>query len=196
MGPRAAAVLGAAALALAAGCGDVYVGPDEDPTVGRLRCEQPSDRPSGMHVLLAQAVPTGFAVPCLRRDVGDWMVTAFDVRDGSARIEFTYMYGPEDTATVEVAARCDVRGAGEVSTQLEGVNRYRRPATRAGRHADEVFYVYAGACTTLRFSLSGRSPFLRGSDILDAIGFVPRDRLDEQIQRASDGNLHLDPDEQ
>jgi hypothetical protein len=196
---RVAVLVIAVAVAVAvavgvSGCGTVYIGPeDADPATGPMRCAQSDKRPSGMQVLLAQAVPTASAVPCLRSDAGDWTVTSFHAEDGRARVEFSYRYGNDDTATVDLAVDCDVRAAQEVSSQFDGVREYNRTATRDGRYANEIHYVYPGACTSLRFDLSGRGANLRGAEIAGALGFVSREDLDQQIRTASDEHLHLDP---
>jgi hypothetical protein len=178
------------------GCGGVYVGPDgADPASRPLRCQQPPDESSGMLVLLAQAVPSASAVPCLRDDVADWLVTVFEARAGRARIEFTHRYGDDDdTAVVELTADCDVSAAREVSSRFDGVRRYDRPDARPDRYADRNWYVYPGACTAVRFNLSGAGADLRGAEISGALGFVSRADLDRRIRAASDGRLHLDAD--
>jgi hypothetical protein len=147
-----------------------------------------------MHVLLAQSVPTASAVPCLRAPVGNWILTKFDARDGSSRIEFAYRYGDGDTATIDSAAACDPRDAREVASQFEGVRRYDRELVRAGLYADETYYQYPGGCTVLRFHLAREGASLRGADIAAALGFLARERLDRQIRRFSNGHLQLDPD--
>jgi hypothetical protein len=192
----AALVLAAAALALATGGCGVYVGAQgPDPATTQLRCEQPADDPSGMLVLLAQSVLTAPSVPCLRTATSNWIMTRFDVKDGGAVIEFSNRFGDEETVTIEFHATCDVSGAQEVSSQHAGMQRYNRPVTRAGVYADEVYYVAPGACTHLRFHLTGDHPDLRGAEVAGALGFISRETLDQQIREASDGHLHLDPDE-
>jgi hypothetical protein len=193
--PRTLAILAAAALAAAStGCGSVYVGTEgSDPATRPMLCDQPSDEPSGTHILLAQSVPTASAVPCLRSETGDWVMTNVEVRDGLGRIELSHRYGDEDTATLELTAECDVSDAHEVASQFEGVRRDTRELTRAGRYASESFYVYPGACTWLRFHLTGDGARLRSAEITGALSFVSRDHIDRQIREASDGHLHLDP---
>jgi hypothetical protein len=187
-----AALLIAVAIATS-GCGTVYIGADDpEPATDPMRCAQPVDRPSGMQVLLAQAVPTASSVPCLRSAPGDWTISEFHAEDGRARVEFSYRYGNDDTATIDLAADCDVRAAREVSSPFDGMRRYNRPATRQGRYADEIHYVYPGGCASLRFDLSGRGADLRGAEIAGALGFVARERLDRQIRSASDNRLRLD----
>jgi hypothetical protein len=178
----------------AAGCGTVHIGPGEsDPATSPMRCGQPDDRPSGMQVLLAQAVPTATAVPCLRSAAGNWSVAAFHAEDGRARVEFSYRYGNDDTATVDLSPGCDVAAAQEVSSEFDGVREYHRSATREGRYADETHYVYPGACASLRFYLSGSGADLRGAEIAAALGFTSRELLDQQIRRSTNNHLRLDP---
>lgn len=179
------------------GCGSgVYIGPEgTDPATRPLRCQQPADTPSGMHVLLAQSVPSASAVPCLAADVPDWLVTVFEVGDGRARIEFTDRYGrDDDTAVLELTAGCDVGDAREVTSRFDGMRRYDRHVNRENGYADRIWYVYPGACAALRFNLSGAGAVLRGAEISGALGFVSRVDLDRQVRAASDGHLHLDAD--
>lgn len=168
------------------GCGGVYLGPDgADPATRPLRCQQPPDQPSGMHVLLAQSVPTASAVPCLTRDVPDWLVTVFEAVDGRARIDLTDRYGRDGgSVVIEVVPACDVGTARETESGSDGVRRY----DGNGR----VVFVYDGGCTTVRNGLTGARADLRAAEIPDAIGFVTREHLDQQIRTASDGHLHLD----
>jgi hypothetical protein len=188
-----AALLLVAALATG-GCGTVHIGPDgRAAVVSPMSCVQPDDRPSGMLLLLAQAVPTATSVPCLRSEAGNWSITEFHAENGRVRIEFSHRFGDEETATVDLAAGCDVRSAQEISSQFDGVRKYHAPATRGVRYADETRYVYSGACATLRFHLSDPGADLRGAEIAGALGFVSRERLDRQVRNASNNRLHLDP---
>jgi hypothetical protein len=175
------------------GCGELYIGPDgPDPASRPLRCQQPADEPSGMQVLMAQSVSSASAVPCLNEDVTDWLVTVFEVKNGRARVEFTHRYGRNDTATLELTADCDVGAAREVSSRFDGMRRYNQPGNRGGRYTDRIYFVSPGACTALRFDLSGAGADLRGAEISGVLGFVSRADLDRQIRTASDGHLHLD----
>jgi hypothetical protein len=177
-----------------AGCGsNVYIGSGEgDPAVTEFRCEQ-HDTPSGMLVLVAQSVPTASAVPCVRGQAGRWTMAELTVRDGSAVIVFGYQYGGPDRVTIEVRPTCDVGDAKEVSSVHAGTTRYNLERERAGRYANEIYYVYDGACTSLRFDLAPVGADLRGAEFLAALGFVTRDELDRQIRAATDGRLTLDP---
>jgi hypothetical protein len=190
---RIVALLLVAAMAVG-GCGTIHIGPDDqDPVSGPMRCGRSDDRPSGMQVLLAQAVPTAPVVPCLRSDAGNWTITGFQAENGRAWVEFSYRDGDDDTATIDLKAGCDVRAALEVSSQFDGMRKYNRPATRGDRYGNETHYVYPGACASLRFDLSGSGADLRGAEIAGALGFVTRESLDQQIRKASNNHLRLDP---
>jgi hypothetical protein len=192
--PVSAAFAVALGLALG-GCGsNVYIGSgDGDPAVNEFRCEQPGG-PSGMLVLLAQAVPEAAAVPCVRADPGRWIMSEFMVRDGSAVVGFAYQYGGPDRVTIEMRPRCDVGDAKEVSSLHPGTRRYNRDLVRDGRYANEIYFTYAGACTSLRFDLEATGAELRGAEFTGTLGFVTRGELDRQIRAATDGRLTLDPE--
>jgi hypothetical protein len=186
--------LGAAVVLATGGCGAVYIGArGPDPAARPMQCTQPRGGVSGMHILLAQAVPTASAVPCLRGAVENWIVETFEVRDGRATIRFTYRFGDDETATVEMARSCDTRGAAEVSSEQPGMRRYDREVRRGDVYASERYYVYEEACTWLRFNLTGRGADLRGAELSGALGFVSRESLDRGIRETTDGRLRLDP---
>jgi hypothetical protein len=185
-----------AAFALATGgCGSgIYIGTEgDDPATGAMRCDRPSDSPSGMLVLLAQAVPTASAVPCLTAAIPNWLMSRFDVRDGSGLVEFTYRHSADDRVVIEVRPACDLGDAREVASRFDGMRRYNRTVTRAGRYADESYFVHPGGCTTLRFDIAGAGADLRGAEVAGELGFVTRADLDRRIRAASDDNLELDP---
>jgi len=190
---RIIAFVAAAALALG-GCGNaVYVGTDEgDPAVDGFRCAQPTG-PSGMLVLIAQSVPAAQYVPCLRGEPGRWTMSQLEVRDGTATIAFGYQFGGPDTATIEMRPSCDMHAAKEVSSQHPGTRRYNRDLVRGGHYANEIYFVYEGACTVLRFDMAATGAELRGAEFAGALGFVAREELDRQIRAATDDRLTLDP---
>jgi hypothetical protein len=188
---RATGVLLAFALG---GCGsNVYIGSQEgDPAVTEFRCDGHGG-PSGMLVLIAQSVPSASAVPCLNGAAGRWTMAEFTVRDGSSVIAFAYQYGGPDRVTVEMRARCDLHDAKEVSSRHEGARRYNRDLDRNGRYASEIYYVYEGACTSVRFDLGATGADLRGAEFAGSLDFVARSELDRQIRAATGGRLTLDP---
>jgi hypothetical protein len=181
-----------------AGCGGgptVGVGESQGVT-SPLKCEHPADDPSGMLILMAQSVPEASAVPCLRRVPENWMLARFEVENGRSTLGFEYHFDDTEGATMVMAAQCDPRGATEVSSEQSGMRRYDRAVTRPGRYADERYYVYPGACTSLRFDLSGTGilPGLRGAELAAELAFISRDKLAEEISEISHGRLRLDPD--
>jgi hypothetical protein len=147
-----------------------------------------------MLVLLAQAVPGASAVPCVRADPGRWVMSEFTVRDGSAVIGFAYQYGGPDRVTIELRPRCDVGDAKEVSSPHAGTRRHNLDAVRNGRYANEIYFIYAGACTSVRFDLEATGAELRGAEFTGTLGFVTRAELDRQIRALTDGRLTLDPE--
>jgi len=74
-----------------------------------------------------------------------------------------------------------------------GTRRYNRDLVRAGHYANEIYFVYEGACTVLRFDMAATGAELRGAEFAGALGFVAREELDRQIRAATDDRLTLDP---
>jgi hypothetical protein len=158
-----------------------------------MRCVQPPGQLSGTQVLIAQAVRGASLIPCVRDEVDHWIVTDLDVDTGHARVVLEYRPGDADVVTIELASRCDLAGAHEVSSEHPGVRRYDRDVKSTDQYRGQHYYTYPDACTSLQYSLTGRYPALRGAEIPSIFGFVSRDDLDERIGEVSDRGLHLDP---
>jgi hypothetical protein len=186
-------VIVVAAIALS-GCGGAYVGAEgRDPGTTMMGCVQPPGRLSGLQVLMAQAIRGATLIPCVRKEVDDWIVSDFDIGAGHVRIVLDHRPSGAESATIEVSPRCDTGDAREVSSEHLGVRRFDRDAERTDRYDGQRYYTYPDACTSLRFSVTGRYAGLRGAELTAVFGFVSRDSLDARIGEVTDRRLRLDP---
>jgi hypothetical protein len=186
-------VIGLTAIALG-GCGGAYVGAEgPDPGTTTMGCVQPPGRLSGMQVLMAQAVRSASLIPCVRTEVDDWTVSEMDIGAGRVRVVLDHSPSGAEAATIEVSPRCDTGGAREVSSEHLGVRRYDRDTEGPDRYDGQRYYTYPDACTSLRFSVTGRYARLRGAELTAVFGFVSRDDLDARIGEVTDRRLRLDP---
>jgi len=145
-------------------------------------------------VLMAQAVPTASSLPCLDGDLpAGWFLSDMKIRDGSARFWLGSALEGEKAVLVQVTASCDVRGATEVPSEQAGMRQYERVSRLQGGYAGKRHYVYPGGCTTYEFDLRGESRAQPLAAISQALGFISRDVVRQQVRDRTDGRLELDP---
>jgi len=190
---------GLAGLVLATTACNVNVQPGPDPGEGDLGLS-PSCTPSpkvgvdATVVLMAQSVPTASSLPCIRSSLpAGWFLADLKVRDGVARFWLGSHLEGEKAVLVQVTASCDVRGATEVPSEQTGMRQYERVSRLQGGYAGKRHYVYPGGCTTYEFDLRGESRAQPLAAISQALGFVSRDTLRQQVRDRMDGKLELDP---
>jgi hypothetical protein len=176
------------------GCGNVYLAAAPDPGLERLACPRPGVRVSSTLVLLAQAVPTASALPCMRSAPARWQLDDFDARDGRAHLSVTY--GDEDDLNliVDVVQRCNVEQATESPSDQPGMRRYDHVVHDTTQFALDRYYVYPDACTAFHFTGLGEDAQEFVGDIMKAFGFVDRTVLDRHVRQSTNGRLQLDPE--
>jgi membrane-associated phospholipid phosphatase/tRNA A-37 threonylcarbamoyl transferase component Bud32 len=143
--------------------------------------------------LMAQAVPSSGAVPCVMLDPEGWSLN--DVRVGSGFASIVYdIDDPFQAAavTVELLPSCDLAGSTEVSSELPEARRYLRIDRGTTPMRFTRTYTFEGGCVTERF-VSVASPERLASDASSTFGFVTREQLARDLTRRSDGRLQLDP---
>jgi tRNA A-37 threonylcarbamoyl transferase component Bud32 len=143
--------------------------------------------------LMAQAVPSASAVPCVLLDPEGWALNDVKVGSGFASIVFDIERPYQEAAvTVELLPSCDLAGATEVSSELPGARRYIRIDRSVTPARATRSYTFEGGCMTEQF-VSGVSPQRLASDASSTFGFVTRSQLARDLDRRSAGRLQLDP---
>ena len=142
--------------------------------------------------LMAQAVPSASAVPCVLLDPKGWSLS--DVKAGSGFASIVYDLEPVQAAavTVELHPSCDLAGSTEVSSDQPGARRYIRIDRTATPVRVTRSYAFPGGCITERF-VSADAPERMASEASSTFGFVTRDELARDLDRRSAGRLQLDP---
>ena len=142
--------------------------------------------------LMAQAVPSASAVPCVLLDPKGWSLS--DVKAGSGFASIVYDIEPVQSAavTVELLPSCDLAGSTEVSSEQPGARRYIRIDRTVSPARVTRSYTFPGGCVTERF-VSADAPERMASEASSTFGFVTRDELARDLDRRSAGRLQLDP---
>jgi tRNA A-37 threonylcarbamoyl transferase component Bud32/membrane-associated phospholipid phosphatase len=143
--------------------------------------------------LMAQAVPSASAVPCVMLDPAGWSLNDVKAGSGFAEIVFDIVEPYQEAGvTVQLQPSCDLTGAAEISSDQPGARRYLRIDRVTTPIMVTRSYTFPGGCVTERF-VSAFSPQRLAADASSTFGFVTRDELARDLSRRSAGRLHLDP---
>ena len=138
-------------------------------------------------VLMAQAVPSATAVPCISALPAGWSVGGVRVHRGKG--QFWLDTDRAGDHAVDVTLRppeaCTVQGATEVPSDEPGLRRFEEveqlpPDLRATRT-----YRSADLCVTYRFELHGDLDTSATVALDAALGFQPRAELVDEVERRS-----------
>jgi hypothetical protein len=149
--------------------------------------DEPSCGTGKVMIIMAQAVPTASAVPCLAALPAGWTVGEVRAKRGDAR--FWLDSDQAGRHAIEVTLRpqdqCDLAGATEVASDETGMRRYERPTKLPPALRADRMYVTDGECVTYRFAFDGNT---NGSAIVvldGALAFQPRTDLVREVERRS-----------
>jgi tRNA A-37 threonylcarbamoyl transferase component Bud32/membrane-associated phospholipid phosphatase len=129
-------------------------------------------------VLMAQAVPTATAVPCIEALPTGLSLSSAIARNGEARFWLDSDRAGARAVTVTLTGSCDTSSARPVSTDETGTERFDSdPAGPSGASGPGRFYRFPGGCVTYDYSLPARADPELTAAADGALGFLPRDEL-------------------
>jgi len=138
-------------------------------------------------ILMAQAVPTATAVPCVASLPAGFDIDSVQIDRGRGR----FWLGHDDAGSeaVEVILRaegqCSIEGASEVPSDEVGMRRFEEPERLPPGLRATRTYLLPGACVTYRFEFDGNTnaSLLPALDV--ALSFEPRADVIAEVQRRS-----------
>jgi hypothetical protein len=149
--------------------GTVYLlTPDQD-----FEIFPPTCRAQTATVLMAQAVPTATAVPCIEALPAGLSFASAIARNGEARFWLNSDRAGDRAVTVTLAGSCDTSSARPVSTDEAGTDRLDLDAASRSLR----FYRFPGGCVTYDYSVPARTDPELITAVDGALGFLPRDDL-------------------
>ena len=154
--------------------GTVYLlTPDQD-----FEIFPPTCRAQTATVLMAQAVPTATAVPCIEAlPTGLSFATAV-AHNGEARFWLDSDRAGDRAVTVTLTGSCDTSSARPVPTDETGTERFDSdPAASSDASGPDRFYRLPGGCVTYDYSVAARTDPELTAAADAALGFLPRDEL-------------------
>jgi tRNA A-37 threonylcarbamoyl transferase component Bud32/membrane-associated phospholipid phosphatase len=150
----------------------------------------PTCKAQNVTVLMAQAVPSATAVPCISSLPAGLSFGGATVHDGLARFWLDSDLAGHNAVTVTLTSTCDAATANTVPTDEPGTERLDNndAASGAGSRVDR-FYTFPGACVSYDFSFPSPNAAELSADAEAALGFLPRDRLVDHVR--AQNNLAL-----
>jgi hypothetical protein len=146
--------------------------------------------------LQAQAVPTAELVPCVASLPVGWSFGVLTVNNGRSRITVDHDRAGSQAIDLRFAESCDLTGATEVVADVPDARRFERRPVGGTNHILTWYESYPGGCATVRVNSRNAAPEVLEDVTAQAsrvIGFVPRARLAQALDRRSNGRLRLDP---
>jgi hypothetical protein len=144
-------------------------------------------------VLMAQAVPSASQLPCIRGLPVGWQLTGLKVQAGLAEFSLTSDREGDEALRVEVTRECEVGGATKIPSPNPQILRYERVTRVTNGYGGQRHFVYPGGCTTYTFDLQGESQAQALAAVTQALDFVDRETVAQQVNEWSDGRIQLDP---
>lgn len=151
--------------------------------------EHPTCDTTDVMILMAQAVPTAPAVPCIASLPAGWDIGGVRVHRGDGR--FWLDSDQAGDHAVEVRLRppgsCSVDGASEVPTTEPGWRVFEQPEQLPPSLRSVRTFVSDGACVTYRFEFADAVTASAAVALDAALGFQPRADLVREVDRRSGG---------
>ena len=135
-------------------------------------------------MLMAQAVPTATAVPCVATLPTRLSFGGATAGNGQARFWLDSDRAGHRAVTVTLTRACDTSGAGPVPTDEAGTDRLDRDGA-AARGGPDRFYRLPGGCVSYDFSAAARTDPELVTAAADALGFLARTELVAYVRQQS-----------
>ena len=142
----------------------------------------PTCKAQNVTVLMAQAVPSATAVPCISSLPAGLSFGGATVHDGLARFWLDSDLAGGKAVMVTLTGTCDTSSARTVPTDDPAAERLDNTDTTAsGGSRTDRFYRFPGGCVSYDFSFPARNAAELSADAEAALAFFPRDRLVEWV---------------
>ena len=138
----------------------------------------PTCKAQTVTVLMAQAVPTATAVPCVAALPVGLSFAGATARNGRARFWLNSDRAGDRAVTVTLTGTCDTSTARPVSTDEAGTARFDADAAAStGGSGPDRFYRLPGGCVTYDYSAAARTDPELTAAAEGALSFLARDDL-------------------
>jgi tRNA A-37 threonylcarbamoyl transferase component Bud32 len=137
-------------------------------------------------ILMAQAVPSATAVPCVAAVPAGWGVEDVQIKRDRGRFELRAS-GNEVQVTLRPPEDCSVDGATEIASDEAGMRRFEAPEQLPPALRMTRTYLFPGGCVTYRFEFGPDGDASLIHDVDAALAFQPRVDLVRAVDDRSGG---------
>jgi len=147
-------------------------------------CGSPDD---SVFALIAQSVPSATQLPCLKELPVGWMMSAMEIRDSRTQLWLDSTIGGVRAVEVDLQASCEVGEAVEVPPAPDevGMRPYVQSDLPPG-FSGARYLRFAGGCVIYRFHFAGNAPPTLALEAEEALSFLPRRSVVEQVRAEYD----------
>jgi hypothetical protein len=140
--------------------------------------------------LMAQAVPSATALPCITQLPVGWTFSGSSIRNGAAQMWLDSTIAGAHAVQVDLRAECDVGEAVKVPPAPDevGMSAFVQPDLPPGFNGVR-FLTFAGGCVAYRYRFAGDAPPTLALEAEDALSFVPRSEIVAVVQREFEQSL-------
>ena len=158
--------------------------------IAKLDCGQPEPL-----WLQAQSVPSASLVPCLNPLPAGWSFNSANVRSGWSTFILDHDRVGSQALIVRLTATCETSGTIEHSTGQPGARRYERPQPTGSGPGATWYTIFPGGCVTAQLHPAAATHAGFVEEATATLSFTSRGSLDQELDRRSNGRLHLDPEQ-
>ncbi len=148
----------------------------------------------GLLMLEAQSVPSAQMIPCVEVLPLGWSAAPARVDHEGTSFVLDSSIAGDEAVMVEFMEQCDVNGAIQVRSDINGADRYEWVEEIVSGFSGRRTYVFDGSCTVFTFDFGVDAVAALVSEVSLAVGFVPREAINEAVRRGADGREHRDPE--
>ena len=144
-------------------------------------------------MLEAQSVPSAQLLPCLDLMPKGWSpgTTHIDERGTTFTLDSTS--AGKDAARIRLDEGCTTDGYVQVPSDEPDTERFELVTSISGGYTGSRAYRFAGGCASIDFVFADGASASLVNEVSLALGFVPREGVNEAIRAVTDGREQLDP---
>lgn len=147
----------------------------------------------GVLMLEAQSIPTAQLLPCLELMPGGWSPGTTHIDEQGTTFTLDSSTAGDDAARVDLLDECPTEGYVQVPSDEPGAQRFELVERISDGYAGSRLYVFTGGCTLIEFSFDADASASLVNEVSLALGFVPREHVNQAIRDITDGREQLDP---
>lgn len=147
----------------------------------------------GVLMLEAQSVPSARLLPCLDLMPKGWTPGTTHIDEQGTTFTLDSATAGSDAARISLGEDCATHGHVQVPSDEPDTVRFELVTTLSGGYRGNRVYRFAGGCASIDFVFAEGASASLANEVSLALGFVPRESVNEAIRAVTDGREQLDP---